>query len=73
LFKSSSHDLVAELRQPLDGARDRDVEALDARDHLRPAQQRRPGVCAHEFLPGRLLRRERIGLVLKAADSDARH
>ena len=66
------HDLVAELGQPLHRAGDRDVEALDARDHLRPAQQRRPGVGAHELLPGRLLRRECIGLVLNPP-SDTRH
>ena len=67
------HDLVAELGQALHGAGDRDVEAFDAGDHLRPAQQRRPGVGAHELLPGRLLRREGIGLVLKATHSDSRH
>ena len=67
------HDLVAELGQPLHRAGDRDVEAFDARDHLRPAQQRRPGVGAHELLPGRLLRRERVRLVLKATDRDTRH
>ena len=67
------HDLVAELGQALHGAGDRDVEAFDARDHLRPAQQRRPGVGAHELLPGRLLRREGIGLVLESTHSDSRH
>ena len=67
------HDLVAKLGQPLHGAGDRDVEAFDARDHLRAAQQRRPGVGAHELLPGRLLRRECIGLVLESTHSDTRH
>ena len=67
------HDLVAELGQALHGAGDRDVEAFDARDHLRAAQQRRPGIGAHELLPGRLLRREGIGLVLESTHSDSRH
>src|SRR5262249_18825102 len=65
--------VVAELGQALDGAGDRHVEAFDAGDHLRPAQQRRPGVGAHELAPRRLLGRKGIGLVLKAADGDTRH
>src|SRR5213078_4567184 len=32
-----------------------------------------PGVGAHELVPGRLLRRKGIGLVLKATDRDTRH
>src|SRR5678810_221284 len=57
---------LAELGQALHRARDWDVEALDAGDHLGTAQQRRPGIGAHELIPGRLLGREGIGLVLKA-------
>ena len=67
------HDLVAKFGKALDGARDRDVEAFDSLDHFRPAQKRRPGIGAHEFLPGRLLRRKSIGLVLKSAHSNSRH
>src|SRR5262249_37341082 len=67
------HDVMAELGQALDRARDRHVEALHTRNHLRPTQEGRPGVGPYELLPGRLLRRKRIGLVLKAADGDTRH
>ncbi len=67
------HDLVAEFRELLYGTGDRDVVALDARDHLGAAQKRRPGIGADKFLPSGLLRRKRIGLVLKTTHCYSRH
>src|SRR5262252_1396180 len=64
---------MAEALQRLHRPGDRDVEAGDGVDHLRSPHEGRPGIGAGEILPRRFLRREGVGLVLKAADGDAGH
>ena len=59
---------MPQAAQGLDRAGDRDVVASDRVDQLGPADIARPGVGAGEIVPGRPLRREGVGLVLKTAD-----
>src|SRR6266542_4282210 len=64
---------MAQPRERLDRAGDRQVDPLDRVDQLGAAHKARPGIGPLEIGPGRALRRKGVGLVLKPADRDPRH
>ncbi len=67
------HQLMAQPAQRADRAGDRNVVAGDRLEQRRPADIAGPGIGPLEILPGRALRREGVGFVLKPADRNARH